>query len=186
MRRAEFGSNSSRTWKTTTLQRKTSWVLHDTPALPSPPPPHRVRSFVSLSCSSPPRVLFGNDMSPSPKAKSPPLKASSKITWRPTKIMNMRDLSKDDDFLSHLLVEKLGTCNVPLLVHKMDPTRRLPKTDARLLLGIVRRVSTSFLLFISPSVENQPADAPSSQMTGSLWSLGCQRNTRISKPSMNY
>jgi [histone H4]-N-methyl-L-lysine20 N-methyltransferase len=55
--------------------------------------------------------------------------------------MNMRDLSKDDDFLSHLLVEKLGTGAVPLLVHRMDPSRRLPKTNADDLLQIVRRVS---------------------------------------------
>ncbi|KAF8210388.1 hypothetical protein K438DRAFT_1809596 [Mycena galopus ATCC 62051] len=54
--------------------------------------------------------------------------------------MNMRDLSKDDDFLSHLLVEKLGTGTVPLLVHKMDSSRRLPKTDADDLLHIVRRL----------------------------------------------
>ncbi|KAJ7045627.1 hypothetical protein C8F04DRAFT_940388 [Mycena alexandri] len=54
--------------------------------------------------------------------------------------MNMRDLSKDDDFLSHLLVEKLGTGAVPLLVHKMDSSRRLPKTDAEDLLHIVRRL----------------------------------------------
>jgi len=54
--------------------------------------------------------------------------------------MNMRDLSKDDDFLSHLLVEKLGTGAVPLLVHKMDPSRRLPKTNAEDLMEIVRRV----------------------------------------------
>ncbi|KAI0358754.1 hypothetical protein OH77DRAFT_1421217 [Trametes cingulata] len=60
--------------------------------------------------------------------------------WRPTKIMNMRDLSRDDDFLSHLLVEKLGTGDVPLVVHKMDPNRRLPKTDAAQLLQIVRRL----------------------------------------------
>ncbi|KAI0644749.1 hypothetical protein C8Q79DRAFT_1011763 [Trametes meyenii] len=60
--------------------------------------------------------------------------------WRPTKIMNMRDLSRDDDFLSHLLVEKLGTGDVPLVVHKMDPSRRLPKTDADHLLQIVRRL----------------------------------------------
>ena len=68
--------------------------------------------------------------------------SSSKATlsWRPTKIMNMRDLAKDDDFLSHLLVEKLGTGTVPLLVHKMDPSRRLPKTDVQDLLAIVRRV----------------------------------------------
>ncbi|KAF9263230.1 hypothetical protein L218DRAFT_1077241 [Marasmius fiardii PR-910] len=62
------------------------------------------------------------------------------IAWRPTKIMNMRDLSKDDDFLSHLLVEKLGTGNVPLLVHKMDPSRRLPKVPAQDLLDVVRRL----------------------------------------------
>ncbi|KAG6845900.1 hypothetical protein H0H87_000706 [Tephrocybe sp. NHM501043] len=82
-------------------------------------------------------------MAPAP---SSPLVHSTRATldWRPTKIMNMRDLSKDDDFLSHLLVEKLGTGSVPLLVHKMDPTRRLPKTDAHELLAIVRRVS-SFL-----------------------------------------
>jgi hypothetical protein len=55
--------------------------------------------------------------------------------------MNVRDLSNDDDFLSHLLVEKLGTGQVPLLVHKMDPKRRLPKTDAVQLLSIVKRVS---------------------------------------------
>lgn len=59
--------------------------------------------------------------------------------------MTMRDLSKDDDFLSHLLVEKLGTGAVPLLVHKMDPSRKLPKTDAQQLLQIVRRLVTSKL-----------------------------------------
>ena len=71
--------------------------------------------------------------SPSPDTHS--------LTWRPTKIMHMRDLSKDDDFLSHLLVEKLGTGAVPLLVHKMDSSRRLPKTDSSDLMRIVRRVS---------------------------------------------
>lgn len=54
--------------------------------------------------------------------------------------MNMKDLSRDDDFLSHLLVEKLGTGAVPLVVHKMDPSRRLPKTDSEHLLQIIRRV----------------------------------------------
>ncbi|KAI0685191.1 hypothetical protein BC835DRAFT_1310124 [Cytidiella melzeri] len=66
--------------------------------------------------------------------------SSFKGRWRPTKIMNMRDLSRDDDFLSHLLVEKLGTGDVPLVVHKMDPSRRLPKTNAEELLQIVRRM----------------------------------------------
>lgn len=67
------------------------------------------------------------------------------LIWRPTKIMNMGDLSKDDDFLSHLLVEKLGTGTVPLLVHKMDPSRRLPKTNAEDLMQIVRRLVASKL-----------------------------------------
>ncbi|KAJ3791018.1 hypothetical protein GGU10DRAFT_63924 [Lentinula aff. detonsa] len=65
------------------------------------------------------------------------------LTWRPTKIMNMRDLSKDDDFLSHLLVEKLGTGSVPLLVHKMDSSRRLPKVYPHDLMEIVRRLVVS-------------------------------------------
>ena len=65
-------------------------------------------------------------------------------TWRFTKVMNMTDLSRDDDFLSHLFVEKLGTGSVPLFVHKMDSSRRLPKTGATDILQIVRRVR-SFL-----------------------------------------
>lgn len=59
--------------------------------------------------------------------------------------MNMRDLSKDDDFLSHLLVEKLGTGTVPLMVHKMDSSRRLPKTDTQDLMKIVRRLVSNKL-----------------------------------------
>lgn len=70
----------------------------------------------------------------------------------------MRDLSKDDDFLSHLLVEKLGTGSVPLLVHKMDPTRRLPKTDAQDLLAIVRRVS--ILVFMRINLPSQLHNIP--------------------------
>ncbi|KAG9316314.1 hypothetical protein JVU11DRAFT_2345 [Chiua virens] len=57
--------------------------------------------------------------------------------------MNMRDLSRDDDFLSHLLVEKLGTGNVPLCVHKMDSSRRLPKVPASDLMAISRRLVES-------------------------------------------
>jgi hypothetical protein len=59
--------------------------------------------------------------------------------------MNVRDLSNDDDFLSHVLVEKLGTGDVPLLVHRMDPMRRLPKTSTEQLLAIVRKVCDYFL-----------------------------------------
>ena len=83
-----------------------------------------------------------------PSSASTPQPVRGALEWRPTKIMNMRDLSKDDDFLSHLLVEKLGTGVVPLLVHKMDPSRRLPKTNADDLLQIVRRVSRVFLLLL--------------------------------------
>ena len=57
--------------------------------------------------------------------------------------MNMRDLSRDDDYLSHILVEKLGTGHVPLQVHKMDSGYQVPKTDTDKLLQIVRRVRVS-------------------------------------------
>lgn len=76
---------------------------------------------------------------PQPKASS---SSSALPIWRPTKIMNMRDLSRDDDFLSHLLVEKLGTGAVPLIVHKMDGSRTIPKANPDELLAIVRDVST--------------------------------------------
>ncbi|KIJ67641.1 hypothetical protein HYDPIDRAFT_166169 [Hydnomerulius pinastri MD-312] len=65
------------------------------------------------------------------------------LTWRPTKIMNMRDLSRDDDFLSHLLVEKLGTGGAPLYVHKMDPSCRVPKVNTDDLMTIIRRLVES-------------------------------------------
>lgn len=68
----------------------------------------------------------------------------ARVEWTPKMTMNMGDLSRDDDFLNHLLVEKLGTGGVPLYVHKMDPTRRLPKTDPKDLMAIVQRVSTPF------------------------------------------
>ncbi|KAF9451951.1 hypothetical protein P691DRAFT_698191, partial [Macrolepiota fuliginosa MF-IS2] len=83
-----------------------------------------------------------------PATQVPP-SASAKLLWRPTKVMNMRDLSNDDDFISHLLVEKLGTGAVPLYVHKMDPGRRLPKTDSQELLQIVRR-----LVLLKGTVQN--------------------------------
>lgn len=67
------------------------------------------------------------------------------IEWVPRMTMNMSDLSRDDDFLNHLLVEKLGTGNIPLYVHKMDPTRALPKTDPKDLLAIVQRVRFSHI-----------------------------------------
>jgi hypothetical protein len=63
-----------------------------------------------------------------------------RIDWRHTTTMNVRDLSNDDDFLSHMLVEKLGVGIVPLYVHRMDQIRRLPKTNADELLAIVRKV----------------------------------------------
>ena len=65
------------------------------------------------------------------------------IEWTPKMTMNVLDLSRDDDFLNHLLVEKLGTGIVPLYVHKMDPKRPLPKTDPKDLLAIVQRVSNA-------------------------------------------
>ncbi|KAJ6583657.1 hypothetical protein B0H10DRAFT_2096985 [Mycena sp. CBHHK59/15] len=78
-------------------------------------------------------------------AQAPPIGLHSitgPIIWQPTTMMmNVRDLSKDDDFLSHILVEKLGTGAVPLVVHKMDPSRKFPRTDADPILAIVRRLA---------------------------------------------
>ena len=74
------------------------------------------------------------------------LKKPARTKWRSTKVMKVQDLARDDDFLSHLLVEKLGTGDIPLLVHKMDPSRRLPKTSPQDLMVIIQRVR-----FISPS-----------------------------------
>jgi histone-lysine N-methyltransferase SUV420H len=61
--------------------------------------------------------------------------------------MKVQDLARDDDFLSHLLVEKLGTGDIPLLVHKMEPSRRLPKTSPQDLMAIIQRVR---FIFFSP------------------------------------
>ena len=68
--------------------------------------------------------------------------------------MNMHDLARDDDFLSHLLVEKLGTGGIPLLVHKMDPSRRLPKTNPEDLMAIIRRVRPPYGAFAPPHRAN--------------------------------
>lgn len=69
--------------------------------------------------------------------------------------MNMHDLSRDDDFLSHLLVEKLGTGAVPLIVHKMDGGRTIPKANPTELLDIVHKVNTP--LHATPLSRASPA-----------------------------
>ena len=106
--------------------------------------------------NAPPSSSLSSSMPSASAAGSHSLRGAP-LTWRPTKIMNMRDLSRDDDFLSHLLVEKLGTGNVPLCVHKMDPSRRLPKVPASDLMTVVRRVSRTStcshaILFISQRI----------------------------------
>ncbi len=89
------------------------------------------------------------------------------IEWKYTTApMNARDLARDDDFVrsvglfslfiymfahalyfrvffefnSHMLVECLGIVE-PLLVHKMDASRRLPTWEPELILNIVQKVS---------------------------------------------
>jgi histone-lysine N-methyltransferase SUV420H len=62
------------------------------------------------------------------------------VPWRPTSLMKACDLAKDDDFLSHILVERLSTGAVPLVVHKMDPSYRPPPIDPDSILPLVRRV----------------------------------------------
>lgn len=51
---------------------------------------------------------------------------------------------------SHLLVEHLGTEDAPLQVHKMDPSRRLPKHDPADVLVIVKKVIFFSLQCIRP------------------------------------
>ncbi|KAJ1304347.1 hypothetical protein OPQ81_005504 [Rhizoctonia solani] len=53
--------------------------------------------------------------------------------------MQAQDLARDDDFLSHILIDTLAS-ERPLGVHKMDPTRPLPKCDSRDVLRIVRKL----------------------------------------------
>ncbi|KAK7692941.1 hypothetical protein QCA50_004582 [Cerrena zonata] len=81
-----------------------------------------------------PHVVAGASSSKSRKSKK------HDGLWKTVTVMNMKDLSRDDDFLSHMLVEKLGTGSVPLQVHKMDSTYTVPRTDADRLLQIVRRL----------------------------------------------
>ncbi|KAL0956481.1 hypothetical protein HGRIS_002627 [Hohenbuehelia grisea] len=64
------------------------------------------------------------------------------MRWSPTRIMNVHDLSNDDDFLTRLLVEKLGPSLVPLYVHKMNTSRRPIKVDPAETMNIVRRLVT--------------------------------------------
>ena len=66
------------------------------------------------------------------------------VPWKFTKCMNARDLSRDDDYLSHLFIEKIsGIGATPLLVHRMDPERILPKTDTASIFAIVQSVCRS-------------------------------------------
>lgn len=63
-----------------------------------------------------------------------------RLIWAYTTRMVVGDLSRDDDFLSHVLVEKLGTGNLPLIVHRMNSDSRPQRTEATQLLDVVRRV----------------------------------------------
>ncbi|GJJ06599.1 hypothetical protein Clacol_000792 [Clathrus columnatus] len=74
-----------------------------------------------------------------PNATVIPRVKKQKPKWSMTVMMNARDLSRDDDFLSHLLVEHLGTEDVPLQVHKMDPSRRLPKHNPAEIMAILKK-----------------------------------------------
>ncbi|CUA75416.1 histone-lysine N-methyltransferase SUV420H [Rhizoctonia solani] len=66
--------------------------------------------------------------------------APKKISWQRTvATMQAQDLARDDDFLSHILIDTLAS-DRPLGVHKMDPTRPLPKCDSRDVLRIVRKL----------------------------------------------
>lgn len=62
------------------------------------------------------------------------------VEWKYTGApMNARDLARDDDFVSHMLVECLGSVE-PLSVHKMDASRKLPTWEPEIILEVVQKV----------------------------------------------
>lgn len=87
--------------------------------------------------------------------------------WTFTNNFNMRDLSRDDDFLrclpqlpfcfvsllpsyfSYLLVETFGTDDMPLTVHRMEYSRRFPPFDHDEVLEIVKKACHFDLMFIT-------------------------------------
>lgn len=123
------------------------------PSFPSPSlliprfPPRRLflpprRTCPSRRHASP---TLPDSMARKPKTASPSSDSATSalpaIEWKYTKSMNMQDLARDDDYLSHLFIEKIGSMGgTQMLVHRMDPRRRLPKTDAEPILAIIHRV----------------------------------------------
>lgn len=71
-----------------------------------------------------------------------------KVTLAP---MNARDLARDDDFISHMLVECLGSVE-PLSVHKMDASRKLPTWNPEDILEIVQKVC-----LVQPTSDEAPS-----------------------------
>ena len=117
--------------------------------LSAPPNNFRLSTFNNRHFTSPLMARKPKDPSPAGESSAESSTDSNPVQWKFTKMMNMGDLSRDDDYLSHLFVEKVGiVASAPLLVHKMDPTRKLPKTDATLILDIVQRVCPFSLQFI--------------------------------------
>ena len=123
------------------IERETA-ELSSSSSLPFPPSPLPVARPVADShrrpfLSSPPPPMARK----SRKDSSTPGPTVPWVPWKFTKCMNARDLSRDDDYLSHLFIEKMaGMSGAPLQVHRMDPTRRLPKTDMSSIYSIVQRV----------------------------------------------
>lgn len=117
-------------------------------------PPRRLSLRPRRTC--PPRRHASSThldaMARKPKTSSPSCdsvaNALAAIVWKYTKSMNMRDLARDDDYLSHLFIEKIGSLvsGHPMLVHRMDPRRRLPKTEVAGILAIIHRVCIPRLL----------------------------------------
>lgn len=123
----------------TVARRTPEPVAHHLPFLPSPLPVARstadARQRVRRSSSLPPMGRKTSKRSPDPEA------TVAWVPWKFTKCMNARDLSRDDDYLSHLFIEKIsGVCAAPLLVHRMNPERLLPKTNTQAVFNIIQRV----------------------------------------------
>ncbi|KAG8790778.1 Histone-lysine N-methyltransferase set9, partial [Serendipita sp. 405] len=85
------------------------------------------------------QVSSRNSASPTKQGEEKKKSKRRAVEWKYTTApMNARDLARDDDFVSHMLVECLGTIE-PLSVHKMDASRKLPKWEPEVILSIIQK-----------------------------------------------
>ncbi|KAG8818194.1 Histone-lysine N-methyltransferase set9 [Serendipita sp. 401] len=106
------------------------------------------------------QVSSRNSASPTKQGEEKKKSKRRAVEWKYTTApMNARDLARDDDFVSHMLVECLGTIE-PLSVHKMDASRKLPKWEPEVILSIIQKFvvnNTQHRGTVAPYVRVKPA-----------------------------